>query len=58
MSTSRIDLGLPLAVIELLARVGSIASITLLILLFAGEALHPSEISPLNGPAFFSFQSV
>ena len=46
MSTKRIDLGLPLAVIELLARVGSIASITLLMLLFMGEALHPSEISP------------
>lgn len=46
MSTSRIDLGLPLAAIELLARVGSIASITLLILLFMGEAFHPSEISP------------
>ena len=45
MSTSRIDLGLPLAVIELLARVGSIASITLLILLFMGEAFHPAEIS-------------
>ena len=46
MSTSRIDLGLPLAVIELLARIGSIASITLLVLLFLGEGLHPSEISP------------
>lgn len=46
MSTSRIDLGLPLAVIELLARVGSIASITLLLSLFLGEASHPSEISP------------
>ena len=46
MSTSRIDFGLPLAVIELLARVGSIASITLLILLFMGEAFHPAEISP------------
>ena len=45
MSTNRIDLGLPLAVIELLARIGSIASITFLILLFWGEALHPSEIS-------------
>ena len=46
MSTNRIDLGLPLAVIELLARVGSIASITLLVSLFIGEAFHPSEISP------------
>jgi hypothetical protein len=36
---------LPLAVIELLARVGSIVSITLLILLFMDEAFHPAEIS-------------
>jgi len=46
MTTRRIDSGLPLAVIELLARVGSIASITLLILLFMEEAFQPSEISP------------
>ncbi len=46
MSTSRIDLGFPLAIIEMLARVGSIASITLLLLLFQGEAFHPSEIAP------------
>ena len=45
MSTKSIDLRFPLAVIELLARVGSIASITLLFLLFKGEALNPSEIS-------------
>lgn len=45
MSTNRIDLGLPLAVIELLARLGSIASITLLVLLFMGEAFRPAEIS-------------
>ena len=45
MSTNRIDLGFSLAVIELLARVGSIASITLLGLLFMGEAFRPAEIS-------------
>ena len=45
MFSNRIDLGLPLAVLELLARVGSIASITLLLLLFFGEGLHPSKIS-------------
>ena len=45
MLSNRLDLGLPLAVIELLARVGSIASITLLILLFMGDAVRPSEIS-------------
>jgi len=45
MLNNRLDWGLPLAVIELLARVGSIASITLLILLFMGDAVRPSEIS-------------
>lgn len=55
MSTSRIDLGLPLAIIELLARVGSIASITLLVWLFMGEALHPAEISPREWPGLLFF---
>lgn len=44
MST-RIDLGLPLALIEFLARLGSIASIALLVLIFWGDAVHPSDIS-------------
>jgi hypothetical protein len=44
MFSTRIDLSLPLAVIELLARVGSIASIALLVMLFAGEGLHPSQV--------------
>ena len=39
------DKGLPLAVIELLARVGSIASVTLLALLFMGEPFREGEIS-------------
>lgn len=43
--SNRIDLGFPLAVIEVLARVGSIASITLIVLIFWGEAVHPSQIS-------------
>lgn len=46
MLNNRIDWGFPLAVVELLARVGSIASVTLFILLFMGEAFRPSEISP------------
>ena len=46
MLNKRIDLGVPLAVIELLARVGSVASITLLLLLFQAEVFHPSEIAP------------
>lgn len=45
MFSNKIDLGLPLAIIELLARVGSIVSITLLLMLFAGEGFHPSKIS-------------
>jgi hypothetical protein len=55
MSTSRIDLGLPLAVIELLARVTSIASITLLVMLFQAETFHPSDVAPQEwiGLVFF-----
>ncbi len=45
MFSSRADLGVPLGVVELLARVGSIASITLLLMLFIGEGFRPSEIS-------------
>ena len=45
MFSNKIDLGLPLAIIELLPRVGSIASITLLLMLFVGEGFHPSKIS-------------
>lgn len=45
MLNSAINLGLPLAVIEWLARLTSIASITLLLMLFAGEGLHPSRIT-------------
>ena len=55
MLNNRIDLGVPLAVIELLARVGSIASITLLAFIFWGEAFRPSEISATEwaGLVFF-----
>ena len=45
MFSNRIDLGFPLAAIELLARIGSIASVTLLLMLFFGEGLHPSRIT-------------
>lgn len=55
MYNNRIDLGFPLAVIELLARVGSIASITLLIVLFAGEAFHPSQVAPRQWVGLFFF---
>ena len=55
MYNHRSNLTVPLAVIELLARAGSIASITLLILIFWGEAFNPSEISATEwaGLVFF-----
>ena len=46
MNRTRIDLGVPLALVELLARVGSIASITLLVIIFQAETFHPSGIAP------------
>jgi hypothetical protein len=45
MFSTSTDLRFPLAAIEFLARVGSVASITFLLLLFMGEGLHPSQIS-------------
>ena len=45
MFSQRSHSNFPLAVIELLARIGSIASVTLLVMLFVGEGFHPSEIS-------------
>lgn len=55
MFNNRVDWGFPLAVIELLARVGSIASITLLLMLFAGEGLHPSQVAPREWIGLFFF---
>ena len=55
MYSNRIDLGFPMALVGFLARVGSVMSITLLLLLFQAEALHPSEIPPREwfGLVFF-----
>ena len=55
MYSNRMDLGFPMALVEFLARVGSVMSITLLVLLFQAEALHPSEIAPREwfGLVFF-----
>ena len=55
MYSNRMDLGFPMAFVEFLARAASIISITLLVLLFQAEALHPSEIAPREwfGLAFF-----
>ena len=55
MSTSKINLGLPLTMVEILARVGSVASITLLVMLFRDEVLHPSYISPSEWVGLFFF---
>lgn len=55
MFSKRIDLGVPLALIELLARVGSIASVTLLLMLFAGEGLHPSKVTARQWVGLFFF---
>jgi len=55
MYSNRIDLDFPMALVEFLARVGSVISITVLVLLFQAEALHPSEIAPREwfGLVFF-----
>lgn len=45
MFAKRNEFGLPLAAIELLARLGSIASIVLLFMLFVGEGMNPSTIT-------------
>lgn len=55
MYNKSIDLGVPLAVIELLARVGSIASITLLLMLFAGEGVDPSHVTARQWVGLFFF---
>jgi hypothetical protein len=55
MFSKRIDWDVPLAVVELLARIGSVASITLLVLLFQGEAFNPSEIAPREWVGLFFF---
>ena len=45
MFAKRNEFGLPLAAIELFARLGSIASIVLLLMLFVGEGMNPSTIT-------------
>lgn len=55
MFSKRIDLGVPLAIVELLARVGSIASITLLLMLFAGEGFEPSRVTARQWVGLFFF---
>lgn len=55
MFSNRIDWGLPLAIIELFARVGSIVSITLLLMLFAGEDFHPSHVTAKQWVGLFFF---
>lgn len=55
MYLNRIDVGFPMALVEFLARLGSVMSITILVLLFQAAAFHPSEIPPREwfGLVFF-----
>ena len=46
MYSNRSKSSLPLTLVEFVARVGSVISITLLVLLFQAEMMHPSEIAP------------
>lgn len=55
MYSHRIDLNFPMALTEFLARVGSVMSICLLLLLFQAEAFHPSEIAPREWFALMFF---
>jgi hypothetical protein len=55
MRTSKIDLGFPLAILEVLARVGSVASITLLVMLFRHDIVNPSDISRMEWIGLFFF---
>jgi hypothetical protein len=55
MYSDRMDLSFPMGLVEFLARVSSVISITLLLLLFQAEALHPSQVAPREwfGLVFF-----
>ena len=55
MHTYKMTLDFPLALIEFLARVGSVISITLLALLFWGEAFNPSQVAPREWIGLFFF---
>ena len=45
MYTNQFDVRFPMAFVEFLARLGSVISIILLLVLFQAEALHPSDIA-------------
>jgi hypothetical protein len=45
ITTQRTDLNLTLVGLEWVARIGSIASLALLVALFIGEGLHPSQVA-------------
>jgi hypothetical protein len=55
MYIRRTDFDVSLTLIEWLARIGSIASITLLIMLFQAEALHPSQVASKEWAALVFF---
>lgn len=51
----RIEVSFPLALIKFLARLGSVTSITMLLLLFRAEAFNPSEVPPQQWFALIFF---
>jgi hypothetical protein len=55
MFNNRIDMRLPLSVIEVLARITSVASIALLVMLFLGEGVNPSAITRNEWIGLFFF---
>jgi len=55
MTAHRTELNLPLVGLEWVARIGSIASIALLVALFIGEGLHPSQVSRTEWIALLFF---
>lgn len=55
MTTQRLDQNFTFAGLEWLARLTSVASIVLLVTLFIGEGLHPSEVSPKEFLALLFF---
>jgi hypothetical protein len=57
MYSNRIDLGFPMVLIEFLARVGSVISVALLVLLFQAEAFTHLRLHRGSGSGWFSFRS-
>ena len=52
---NEIDFRLPMALLKFLARLGSVTSVTLLLLLFQAEAFDPSSVTPKQWVGLFFF---